>query len=145
MSHAGYLRSFWTTDDAHFLALTRALYRAGLRASELVPADAVAATLAEIDAAGAVDAADRGILAFVVKLTLWSAGMKRGDVEALRQAGLSDHEVHDVVHVASCFSYMNRLADGTGVTLESTKDTLAIELFGDPALRDHLAWGDRAR
>gem|GEM_PF-5600564 len=36
---------------------------------------------------------------------------------------------------------MNRLADGTGVTLLPARHPLAIELFGEGALARHLAWG----
>jgi alkylhydroperoxidase family enzyme len=39
-------------------------------------------------------------------------------VSALRNAGLSDAEIHDGVQVAAYFNYINRVADGLGVDLE---------------------------
>jgi uncharacterized protein YciW len=44
--------------------------------------------------------------------------MARTDVEALRAAGLSDADVLAIVQVVGYFAYVNRLADGLGVTLE---------------------------
>jgi len=44
--------------------------------------------------------------------------MNRGDVDALREAGLSEVEILDVNQVTGYFAYVNRLADGLGVPLE---------------------------
>lgn len=143
MSHAGYLRSFWKTDDIAFITLVRALRTAGHEVADHAPRAVTQVVMRHVDDANALGHTDRAIVAFVTKLTLWSSGMCDADVAALRDQGLSDHEVHDIVHVAACFAYMNRLADGTGVTLEPTKDALAIELFGKEAHAAHLAWGAR--
>ena len=44
--------------------------------------------------------------------------MGSGDVQALREAGLSDPAIHDASQVVSYFNYINRVADGVHVDLE---------------------------
>ncbi len=62
--------------------------------------------------------------------------------EALRDAGLDEDAVHDIVHVVACFIYMNRLADGLGVGIEPDDLAWAVELFGEEAVQRHLDWAD---
>jgi uncharacterized peroxidase-related enzyme len=64
--------------------------------------------------------ADRAMLDFAVKLAGDPRAMTRGDVEALRAAGLSDTAIHDIVQITGFFSYYNRLADGLGIDPEPT-------------------------
>ena len=45
--------------------------------------------------------------------------MRRDDLEALRQAGLQDRDILGVVEVTSYYAYVNRIADGLGVSLEN--------------------------
>ena len=66
--------------------------------------------------------------------------MRAHHLVPLRAVGMDDRQIHDVVHVVACFSYMNRLADGTGVTLTETGHAQAVALFGAEALEAHLAW-----
>ena len=66
----------------------------------------------------ALDEATRAVLDFVVKLTRTPGAMKPSDLEALRQHGLSDLAIHDIVQVSAYFNYINRIADGLGVDLE---------------------------
>ena len=65
-----------------------------------------------------LDEATRAVLDFVVKLTRTPGEMKPSDLDALRQHGLSDLAIHDIVQVAAYFNYINRIADGLGVDLE---------------------------
>jgi alkylhydroperoxidase family enzyme len=44
--------------------------------------------------------------------------LEGADVEALRSAGFSDRDVLDIAEVTAYFAYVNRIADGLGVTLE---------------------------
>jgi alkylhydroperoxidase family enzyme len=83
---------------------------------------------------------DDAMLRYVVSLTVDPASMHSGEVQLLREAGFSELEVHDIVMVVACFSYMNRLADGTGVTVLEGRHELARELLGEAALRTHLRW-----
>lgn len=65
-----------------------------------------------------LDPQDRAILDFAAKLTRDPGGMTEEDVAGLREAGLDDVAIHDVVQVTALFNYYNRLADGLGVSLE---------------------------
>lgn len=62
--------------------------------------------------------ADRAMLGYVEKLTLWPWDMVEADVIALRQAGFSDAAILDINQVTAYYAYVNRLADGLGVELE---------------------------
>ena len=61
---------------------------------------------------------DRGILDFARKLTRTPGAMCEADVVALRELGLDDASVHDVVQVTALFNYYDRLADGLGIAAE---------------------------
>jgi len=61
---------------------------------------------------------DRALLDYALKLTRSPGDMKRGDVEALRRAGLDDRGVHDLCAIVGYFAFVNRIADGLGVELE---------------------------
>jgi uncharacterized peroxidase-related enzyme len=63
--------------------------------------------------------ADQAMLAYVEKLTLTPWEMVEADVVALREAGFSDGAILDINQVTSYYAYVNRLADGLGVDLES--------------------------
>ena len=66
-----------------------------------------------------LDEATRGLLDYAVKLTRVPASVTDGDVEHLRTLGWSDRAVHDAAQVTAYFNYVNRLADGLGVDLET--------------------------
>ena len=59
------------------------------------------------------------MLDYAVKLTREPWTMVREDVEALRQVGFDDRGILDINQVTGYFAYVNRLADGLGVELES--------------------------
>ena len=63
--------------------------------------------------------ADRAMLHYCAKLTCAPGDMTEGDVEQLRQAGFDDRAILDIVQVAACYAYVNRIADGLGVSLEA--------------------------
>lgn len=65
-----------------------------------------------------LEAADRAMLDYAVKLTERPWQVTAGDVEALRQAGFDDRAILDINQVAGYYAYVNRLADGLGVELE---------------------------
>ena len=62
--------------------------------------------------------ADRGMLEFCEKLTRTPGLMTEGDLERLRELGLNDAAIHDVVQVTALFNYYDRLADGMGIDPE---------------------------
>ena len=63
--------------------------------------------------------ADREMLDYTVKLTLTPWEMVAADVERLREQGFSDSAILDINQITGYFAYVNRLADGLGVELES--------------------------
>jgi len=65
-----------------------------------------------------LSAADRAMLTFVDKLTRTPQAMQQDDVAGLRFQGFDDRSIHDIVVVAAYYAFVNRVADGLGVTLE---------------------------
>lgn len=63
-------------------------------------------------------AADHEMLEYAVKLTLEPWHMVKADVEKLREVGFSDADILDINQVTGYYAFVNRLADGLGVTLE---------------------------
>lgn len=59
------------------------------------------------------------MLTYAVKLTDAPERMRREDVTALRDVGFSDRDVLDIAEVVAYYAYVNRIADGLGVTLET--------------------------
>ena len=66
-----------------------------------------------------ISAAEHAMLTYAEKLTLTPGVMAKTDVTALRAAGFSDSAILDINQVTGYFAYVNRLADGLGVPLES--------------------------
>lgn len=58
------------------------------------------------------------ILRYAEKLTRQPEAMTRDDLTSLRASGLDDRAVLEVVEITAYFNFVNRLADGLGVTLE---------------------------
>lgn len=61
---------------------------------------------------------DRETIAFALRLTLRPAGITPEDLARLRDVGLDDGDILDLVHVIGYYAYANRIADGLGVVLE---------------------------
>jgi uncharacterized peroxidase-related enzyme len=61
----------------------------------------------------------RALVTYAVKLTRESARLADGDLAPLRAAGLSDRGIHDAAAIVAYFNFVNRLAEGLGVTLET--------------------------
>ena len=59
------------------------------------------------------------MLAYAIKLTVTPAAMTRGDIVALRDAGFTDRDVLDICEVTAYYAYVNRIADGLGVAVET--------------------------
>ncbi|MEZ4456213.1 MAG: hypothetical protein R2882_06640 [Gemmatimonadales bacterium] len=56
---------------------------------------------------------------YAEQLTTRPAGVTAADIGALRAAGLDDRAIHDACVIVAYFAYVNRIADGLGVELES--------------------------
>ena len=57
----------------------------------------------------------RAMLAFAEKVTLASAQIEEADRQTLRDNGLSDRDIWDVINVAAFFSMSNRVASATAM------------------------------
>ncbi len=66
-----------------------------------------------------VAAADRAVLSYALKLTRVPASIGQSDVDALRSVGLDDRAIHDVCAIVAYFAFVNRIADGLEIELES--------------------------
>jgi len=64
-------------------------------------------------------AADLAMLDYAVKLTVAPTTMTAADVHSLREAGFDDRGIHDICAIVAYFNFVNRMADGLGVELES--------------------------
>ncbi len=65
------------------------------------------------------------MLSYVEKLTVSPASVASTDVADLRATGFSDRDILDICTVTSYYAYVNRIADGLGVQLESWGDDKA--------------------
>lgn len=62
------------------------------------------------------------MLAYAEKLTLNPAAMSERDVVELRTAGFTDRDILDICEVTAYYAYVNRIADGLGVAIETWFD-----------------------
>ncbi|NNF64777.1 MAG: peroxidase [Acidimicrobiia bacterium] len=65
----------------------------------------------------------KAMLEYSVKLTVSPGAMAESDVVALRDVGFSDRDILDICEVVSYYAYVNRVADGLGVQLETWLET----------------------
>jgi len=63
--------------------------------------------------------ADRAMLNYSVKLTLTPAEVTQQNIQTLRDAGFADRAILDIALIVSYYAYVNRIADGLGVSLEA--------------------------
>jgi len=61
--------------------------------------------------------AEYAMLEYAEKLTLTPSAMTEADVQKLRDAGWSDRDVLDIVHVCAYFNFRVRVVDGLGLEL----------------------------
>jgi uncharacterized peroxidase-related enzyme len=66
-----------------------------------------------------IDERRKVMLTYVEKLTIRPQDVTTGDVDALRTEGFTDRDIHDICEVAAYYAYVNRIADGLGVQLET--------------------------
>lgn len=59
------------------------------------------------------------MLRYVARLTRTPATVSQADVDALRGVGFDDAAILDICQVAAYFAFVNRMADGLGVELET--------------------------
>lgn len=59
------------------------------------------------------------MLGYAERLTIDPSSVNESDIQRLRDAGFSDRDILDICEVTSYYAYVNRIADGLGVSLES--------------------------
>jgi uncharacterized peroxidase-related enzyme len=59
--------------------------------------------------------AEFAMLEFAEKLTLTPSGMREADVRKLRDAGWTDRDILDIVHVCAYFNFRVRVVDSLGL------------------------------
>jgi uncharacterized peroxidase-related enzyme len=59
------------------------------------------------------------MLSYVEKLTRTPGDMTEADIVALRDASFTDRDILDICTVTAYYAYVNRIADGLGVQLET--------------------------
>ena len=79
----------------------------------------LAAIEAELEQAAGLDQRRRQMLKYCRKLTQLPDQMSRNDVENLREVGFQDRDILHIVEVTAYYAYVNRIADGLGVELET--------------------------
>ena len=62
------------------------------------------------------------MLAYVEKLTRTPGAMNESDIASLKEAGFTDRDILDIATVTAYYAYVNRIADGLGVQLETWID-----------------------
>lgn len=62
-----------------------------------------------------LDARQRAMLDFAVKVTKASTEIEEADREMLRQVGFSDRDIWDIANVTAFYNMSNRVASATGM------------------------------
>jgi len=91
-------------------------HRRGLR--RLLEDDALLAAIEEDWRKAGLSPRRVAMLTYVEKLTLCPAEMEEKDVLALRDKGFTDRDILDIAELAAYYAFVNRIADGLGVSLE---------------------------
>ena len=79
---------------------------------------------------------DAALYSFATKLALDASAMEQSDVDALRDAGLADAEISDVVYAVAARAFFTKVLDGLGARLDQeTADTF------DPGLLQGMIVG----
>lgn len=65
-----------------------------------------------------VDPATMALLEYAEKLTARPAAVETGDIAALRSLGFDDEGISSATQVVAYFNYINRIAEGLGVSHE---------------------------
>jgi uncharacterized peroxidase-related enzyme len=61
-----------------------------------------------------LDARLRAIMDYAIKITRHSVECSEADIEALREHGLTDEDIYDVIQTAAIYNFNNRVANASG-------------------------------
>jgi uncharacterized peroxidase-related enzyme len=70
-----------------------------------------------------LEAKDKAMLEYAVKLTREPNQIMKDDIEAIKKEGFSDQDILDINQITSLFNYINRTVLGLGVELEDTYES----------------------
>ena len=90
-----------------------------VKGAKLAELEKLLAALASDYRKADLSAADLAMLDYAVKLTRWPGDMNEADVGYLRAQGFEDRAIHDICAITAYYAFVNRIADGLGVELES--------------------------
>lgn len=68
-----------------------------------------------------LSAGEQALLHYADVLTLKPQAVTQAHIDALRAAGYDDRAIHDAYAIIGYFAFVNRIADGLGVELESSR------------------------
>ncbi|HJN94034.1 MAG TPA: hypothetical protein QGF05_15125 [Dehalococcoidia bacterium] len=77
------------------------------------------------------------MLEFTELLTVAPSNVLAEDIQTLRDAGWSDEDIIDIVHMTALINYFNRIGDALGVDLD---DMLQVAEDRDREFVDPAAW-----
>lgn len=60
------------------------------------------------------------MLAYALKLTRTPKAMTAADVQSLKTAGFTDTDILHIAETTAYYAYVNRIADGLGVEVETS-------------------------
>lgn len=98
--------------------------------------EAAVQSIAEQPDGAALDHADRAVYAFAAKVAADAASIEQQDVDRLRDVGLTDADIADIVFAASARCFFTAVLDGLGAQL----DPQTAETF-PPAQLDSMIVG----
>lgn len=80
--------------------------------------EAAVQSIAEQPDGAALDPADRAVYAFAAKVAADAASIEQQDVDRLRDVGLTDADIADIVFAASARCFFTAVLDGLGAQLD---------------------------
>lgn len=119
-------------------------YRGHVAAMELwgMPTGLAERLVADIETAPVTEKL-RAILKFVRKLTETPGRMAESDATAVYDAGWNEDDLFAAIGIAALAGFMNRIADGTGITAATTKTTIGAtkwKTYTENLLKQGFAW-----
>lgn len=92
--------------------------------------EATMIAIAKDPSGAALDEQDRAVFEFAARVAADASSIQQEDVDALRELGLSDADVADVVFAAAARSFFTRVLDGLGARLDvQTAETFAPDIL----------------
>src|SRR4051794_968909 len=110
------------------------LAHGSLLAREHLPAETVAAAATDHHAAG-LEPLEVAVMDLADQVATDATSVTQADVDRLRELGLTDPEILDVILTAAARSFFTKVIDGSGAQPDASYNDL------DPALRDVLTVG----